>query len=159
MRSFVTKKIWLSPPHGRKKKKAEVSNNCNVEIHFYFSSQSWLGGPSESTVKILQAGCKQPPFLQHSLNLKQVQHLEIINVPNNFLWHAALFHMKELLWNTFSQSVLYLQLHRHPELLSFQVIADLPQGQVNNKAADVFLPNSSLLKSNMKSLCIFRCQD
>lgn len=67
--------------------------------------------------------------------------------------------MKELLWNTFSQSVLYLQLHSLPELLLLQVIAVLLQAQVKNKVADVFLPHFSFFKSNMKSWCIFRCQD
>lgn len=130
-----------------------------MQKFFFFPSQSWLGGPLENTVKILQCGCKRPPFLQHSLNLKQVQHLEIINVLNNFLWHAALFHMKELFWNTFSQSVLYLQLHSLPELLLLQVIVVLLQAQVKNKATDVFLPHSSLLKSYRESLCILTYED
>lgn len=93
--------------HGcEEKTNPDVSNNYNVENSFLFSHLNPdLVVLHKNAVKPQQSSCKRPPFLRLSLNLKKVQHLEIINVPNHFLWLAVVFHMKELLWNTFSKSV------------------------------------------------------
>lgn len=45
--------------------------------------------------------------------------------------------MKEWLWNTFSKSVFTFSYSRQ-ELLSLQVIAGLPQGQVKNEASQFY---------------------
>lgn len=125
--------------HGCKEKtNPDVSNNYNVANSFLFPHLNPdLVVLHKNAVKPQQSSCKRPPFLRLSLNLKKVPHLEMINVPNHFLWLAVVFHMKELLWNMFSKSVFTFSFSRQ-ELLSLQVIA-LPQGQVKNEATDFVL--------------------